>query len=491
MSRLRESVLPVVARLTRMLRLVVPSVCVITTFTPACVVRLSPRNEPDLNGAVTGAPADCSVEKALPGANTEGEAAIKFVGRFAPVPEAPDSVLFDWSGSAISLRFEGTSKVTVKLRLTGKVPQDQIFVFVVDNQPPTKRQITVKTDAQGKPTLEPLEEYPIVGLDSQKPHELTIYKATEAQKGTVIFKGIDLNGGKLLPPTRRPRRMEFIGDSITCGYGNEGKNATCPFEVKVRDALDERGQPVLDPRGNPIVVTVPATQNQYLSFTALAARRLDADAVTVCWSGKGVYKNYRERYFPDPQTGKLVPEADTFSTVPELWETRTIGSDPEGNKWDFAKEKPEEVPQVVVVALGTNDFARDTLPRSTDPNVVAGDNIPDGDMNDPRERDRFFQKYVDFMKKVRQHRPNAHIFLTTSPMLTDRFPLFEARANLRNLLQAVVADREREGDRKIYQMELVEQGFRYGLGCDYHPNLTVHEIMAEQLVGAVRSKTCW
>ena len=28
----------------------------------------------------------------------------------------------------------------------------------------------------------------------------------------------------------------FIGDSITYGYGIEGGNATCPFEVKLRDA---------------------------------------------------------------------------------------------------------------------------------------------------------------------------------------------------------------------------------------------------------------
>jgi hypothetical protein len=40
-------------------------------------------------------------------------------------------------------------------------------------------------------------------------------------------------------------------------------------------------------------------------------------------------------------------------------------------------------------------------------------------------------------------------------------------------------------------MELVEQGTRYGLGCDYHPNLTVHQIMAQQTIGAIRSKTCW
>ena len=58
--------------------------------------------------------------------------------------------------------------------------------------------------------------------------------------------------------------MEFIGDSIICGYGDEGKNATCPFEVKVRDTIG--------PDGKAIPVSVPLTENQYESFTSQAAR---------------------------------------------------------------------------------------------------------------------------------------------------------------------------------------------------------------------------
>jgi hypothetical protein len=40
-------------------------------------------------------------------------------------------------------------------------------------------------------------------------------------------------------------------------------------------------------------------------------------------------------------------------------------------------------------------------------------------------------------------------------------------------------------------MEFLDQGVRNGLGCDFHPNVTTHRIVAEQLIGAIRSKTCW
>lgn len=76
-------------------------------------------------------------------------------------------------------------------------------------------------------------------------------------------------------------------------------------------------------------------------------------------------------------------------------------------------------------------------------------------------------------------------------MLTDQFPIDNARSLLRDILHRIVVEQQKSNDMQVYQMDLVEMGFRYGLGCDYHPNLEVHRIMATQLVGAIRSKTCW
>jgi Carbohydrate esterase 2 N-terminal/GDSL-like Lipase/Acylhydrolase family len=465
-------------------------VCVTCLTLPACVARLADRNSPEPNGGVTGEPANCSAIQILPHGAPAGEAAPKFVGRFLFSEDLPGGAKFDWSGNYVTIRVQNTSKVTAKLRIPVVPPaQDQMFTFVVDDLPPATRHLTVKKDASGNPTDEPEENYDIVGLDPSKVHEITIYKNTEAQKGAVEFKGFDLNGGTLLPPTRRPRRIEFIGDSIVCGYGNEGKNATCPFEIKLREAKNAAGRT--------IPVTLPLTENQYLAFTSITARALDADAVTVCWSGKGAYQNYKDRYVIDEKTGDFVREdgklkldEDSLQTMPKLWLERTVGSD-DTTKWDFAQEKPEEKPQVVFISLGTNDFSRDSEPPPSDPTKLAGDNVPDDTMTKPEEREKFFQAYFDLVKNVRERRPDAHIFLAVPPMVTDQYPIDDARKYIRNTLLRIVAEQAKVGDRKVYQMDLVEQGFRYGLGCDYHPNLEVHRIMADQLTGAIRSKTCW
>jgi lysophospholipase L1-like esterase len=452
----------------------------------ACVVRLTDKNAPAENGAVTGAPADCSQAQVPPGGAPGGSAEIKFVGRYVfdrppGNPNGQDQALFDWSGNYLSFRVTGTSTVTVKLDLSGDVPQDQLFEFLVDNDPPGVRQVTVQQNAAGQPTNVPLEGYDIDGLEPGGQHEITIHKNTEAQQGAVEFKGLDLHGGHLLPPTRRARRIEFIGDSIMCGYGDEGQNATCPFDITIREARDANGNIVPGPDGKPIDISLPVTENQWLSFTSRTARALDADAVTVCWSGKGVYLNYKEK----------AGDPDAKSTIPDLWQGRTMASDPNGQPWDFSKEKPDEAPQVVVISLGTNDYSRDTLPPNPDPNGLPGDNVPDGDMNDPAVYEQFVAKYTDLVKQVRQRRPNAHIFLAVPPMVSDEFPLTNARTGLKNALLRIVGTQAAAGDTKVYEMELVEMGFRYGLGCDYHPNLAVHQIMSEQLIGAIKSKTCW
>ena len=263
-------------------------VSILALTLPACVVKLTDRNTPEDNGGVTGAPVNCNNLQGVLGKGGPGGAKEpKFVGRFlfpsAGDPEngipATTATTFDWSGNYIQVRFKGTDKVTVKLSLPpSQNPQDQIFEFVVDNLAPVTRQVTVKRDPKtNAPTITPEDRLDVTGL-SKGEHELTIWKNTEAQKGGVEFRGFDLNGGELLEPTRRPRRMEVIGDSIMCAYGYLGQNATCPFEVKIRE--------VKTPDGKITPVTVPLTQNQYLSFTSQTARNLSADIVTICWSDR-------------------------------------------------------------------------------------------------------------------------------------------------------------------------------------------------------------
>lgn len=408
------------------------AIVVLVALLPACVMRLSDRFEPIANGGVSGPAADCSkiqpLGKAVPGT---GDAKPKMVGRFDL--SDPTKPAFDWSGTYIETRFSGTT-VTVGLEANAPV----LFVAAIDDQPPIKFKVVPKQAGYVlTPTPLPAGE-----------HVVRVHRNTEALSGGVVtFTGFSFgNDGKALPPMERPRRIEIIGDSIACGYGDEGSNATCPYDIPDPDVPGTR---------------IPITENQYLAFGSLAARSLDADAITVCWSGKGVYQNYREKD-GDP---------DKATTIPQYY-LRTIGGDPQSAPWDF--KDPE--PAAVVISLGTNDFSRD----------INADSVADG-----IDLVKFKTAYKDFVKFVRSKRPNAHIFLAVPPMLSDKFPLDNARSDCRSILKAIADEFAQAGDTKVYSMELLEMGFAYGLGCDYHPNLRVHEEMAKQVAGAIRSKTCW
>lgn len=396
----------------------------------ACVVRLNEKNSPEEGGDVSGPPADCATITPLAtGAPGTGAAHPRLVGRYDLSEQG--HAWFDWSGNYITARFTG-SRVSVGIEL-GQDSQ-LIFEAVVDDREPIK--ITVDPGQ----TM-----YPIATDLGPGEHEVMVMRNSEALFGLSSFTGFDIGDGAFLPPTDHPRRIEFIGDSITCGYGIEGPNATCPYDVEVRPG-----------------VRVPLTENVYRAFGSQTARALSAEATTICYSGKGVVLNYREP--PD--------DVDAKTTLPMYWE-RTVATREDSPRWDFAKEAE---PSVVVVSLGTNDYTRD----------MDQDTIADG-----LDVEAFKRGYTEFLRVVRQRRPNAHIFVTISPMLSDTFPFEGARKNMRETYGQIVSDLNAAGDAKIYRLEMVEMGTRYGLGCDYHPNLEVHRIMAEQLTSAIRSKTCW
>jgi len=144
-------------------------------------------------------------------------------------------------------------------------------------------------------------------------HDVMIYRRNEAFAGAVQFLGFTVAGGKALIPTpaKYTRRIEFIGDSITCGYGIEGKTPDCSFSAD--------------------------TEDEYFSYAGITGRNLSAEQITTSWSGIGVYRDY---------------EGTTTEQMPVKYE-RAL---PEvtTSKWDFTQWKAD----VVVINLGTNDFAK-------------------------------------------------------------------------------------------------------------------------------------
>lgn len=144
-------------------------------------------------------------------------------------------------------------------------------------------------------------------------HQLTITYIGEGYHTRPEFHGFIQNNNTFLtsPAPLPSRKIEFIGNSITCGYGIEAADASAPYTEE--------------------------TANYYLTYAAKTARWLKAQAYVVARSGIGVYRNYN-----GPKTGDAV-NMNTEYKYTMLYDDSQL--------WDFTRFTPD----VVCVNLGTND----------------------------------------------------------------------------------------------------------------------------------------
>lgn len=305
---------------------------------------------------------------------------------------------FAWSASRIQFQFRGTSLVLHLTCLPGMDHDmsrevEDFYALVVDGEMSVLR---ISDQQRTYPMLEGLTE----GV-----HEVILFKRTEASVAEGVFKGIELSeGGELLTAAPRPRRkIEFIGNSITCGYGNEGPDQHCHFS--------------------------PETENAWLTYSHLAAQRLGAEYVSICYSGRGVFQNYNKT---------------REGTLPQIWDLYSPQLDV---AWDFSW-----IPNMVVVNLGTNDFAG---------------GVPDAAS--------FNEAYQDLFKDIRQRYPMTKIVCITGSMMQGA-PL----DRLREYLDQCVRELGEVGIKGIYRLDMSPQG-DLGYGCDWHPSVAQHEKNAREL----------
>lgn len=220
---------------------------------------------------------------------------IQYVGRISF--KNPDSPAFTYPGIQINARFEGTS-----LKMVAK-PMSGYFMAQIDKGEPFKVGFNAPLDS-------------VVTLATALPdgiHEVKLMYTIEGYQRKPEFRGFLLDNGKqLVPPTALPeRKIEFIGNSITCGYGIESINPRNGY-------MDE-------------------TENHYYTYAARTARALNAQHFAVARSGIGIYRNYAG---PKSGNDNCMPKEYAYTQLYDHTEA-----------WDFLRY----VPDVVCVNLGTND----------------------------------------------------------------------------------------------------------------------------------------
>lgn len=218
---------------------------------------------------------------------------VRLIGRFDE--SVKGQVSFTWPGSAIEFRFDGT-EAKIALKSTGRVR----FVVDVDG---VSRDLWVEA---GETT------YTLATHLPRKVHDLRLTRVIESfAVVTSITSDPWIEGNLLSLPPAPQKRLLVIGDSITAGYGVEGPDQNCHYEME--------------------------TSNQQLSYAAIAAKKLGADLHAIAWSGIGAWRSYGEK---TPINPNILARYQ-----------RTLADDP-ASQWNASSY----IPDAIVINIGTNDY---------------------------------------------------------------------------------------------------------------------------------------
>jgi hypothetical protein len=244
-------------------------------------------------------------------------------------------------------------------------------------------------------------------------HTVRLYKATEAHTGPIAIEKITGRKLKALPNAKAPL-IEFIGNSITCGAAADPSEVACGTGV------------------------YHDQHNAYMAYGPRLARALKTNFVLSSVSGIGMYRNWNS----------------DGPTMPQVYEKIDFQQQ-NAQLWNFASYSP----QVVSIALGTNDLSNGDGKKQRLPFDSAS----------------YVATYVGFVKLVKSKYPKTQIALLSSPMINGK-----NRTLLQNCLTAVKqqTDAGYPTDKPVavYFFQPMQAH-----GCSGHPSVEDHAILAKEI----------
>lgn len=259
--------------------------------------------------------------------------------------------------------------------------------------------------------------------------EVQIVKLSECAMSTFGIESLMIDEtAQICAMPNKSHKIEFIGDSITCGYGVDMNDPSVGFQTNTQDVTK--------------------------AFAYLTAQNLNADYSMVCFSGYGVVSGYTDT--DEKNVTSLVPtyyEKVGFSYARPMKELKL-----EEQKWDFSKY----VPELIVVNLGTNDASY---------------------CKEYKERmEEYIVCYVDFLKIIRKNNPDATIITTLGLMGQSLYPSLE---------RAIECYTAQTRDKNIFSVLLDEQKVQAGYVSDSHPSAQSHQQAADTLTKAIQTILGW
>ncbi|MBE6959545.1 MAG: hypothetical protein E7448_02335 [Ruminococcaceae bacterium] len=209
--------------------------------------------------------------------------------------------------TASGIEFE--AYIQGEFRFTVSCSADTYFTVFVDGE-----RLEQRFEAKG----EFVDREIVVGdLGELALRNIRIIKQTEAKNSVATLKSMEFYGCLADAPKQKDLYIEFIGDSITAGYGN----------LWTKDSPDPSNK-----SGTALY------QDGILGYAFLTAQLLQADISVVSCSGIGIDRGYTN------QNGKGYRMRDFYEMTSYVRSKTEV--------YDFENAR---VPDLVVINLGTND----------------------------------------------------------------------------------------------------------------------------------------
>lgn len=263
-----------------------------------------------------------------------------------------------WANESSAIRTAGWSLTGVTIKCTGT---SYVSFHVKDKDSSVKSYYIVQVNSEDRYSGPNSDEgFVVRGLNPAEAYVVRLIKRGEMNHGPSSLVSIELEDGGSLVEYKYPynHRIEFVGDSITCGYGALGLNYSCHYSITNSDATK--------------------------SYSYLTAKRFNAEINVECWSGKGLLRNYGDTKWRSDDNMVDDYEYIVHSEYVPSWDS----------KWNHSLYHPE----LIVINLGTNDYS----PSST---YVPSD-------------EQFTAAYVEFMTSLLKNTPTAHIIAACSTVTT-------------------------------------------------------------------------
>lgn len=347
------------------------------------------------------------------------------IERLGRIYDGPNGEVFmNWTCSGLRFHFKGTCLIAElnayygeeidKVPFDGSIVKRKLFPYAavfLDNAEEPISYFEVKEQSQN---------YLLFSSDKEESHVITIRKMTENSKGKLSISKFLTDGDiQKTQDIGKKLKIEFIGDSITCGFGNMSKERDHLFY-----SMDENG---------------------WMSHAAIAARKLKAEYNIIAYSGIAVTKGLGNMVWQAPSMPELYPYTDRL--VEE-----TYGKKNSFEEWNFNQFKPD----IIVMNLGTNDAT-----------------IIDFNYEINRGIQKFEEDYYQFLKMLRDKNGKEPWIICALGSMD--YYLYD------HIAKVVEAFSKDNNDQKIKYFKYGRIRVMDGYGACGHPNMITQERMGNEI----------